>query len=86
MPKKYGSRLDVWRGNAEMTTGKLTKRNLTKNRDGKIVSKAKSVRAKKEKHLGGMLTTRKKKTTTRLTDISSANIVKGKRRRRRPKY
>ena len=80
--KIFGSRLEVWRGTAKKTTGGLTKQKLTKNRNGKIVSKTKSLKAKRENPLGKMLTTRKKKNTS---EISSANIIKGKRTRRKPK-
>ena len=38
---KYGSRQQVWNGTAEMTTGKLKKEDLMKNKDKKIVSKKK---------------------------------------------
>ena len=83
--KKYGTRLDVWRGNATQTTGGLTKARLTKNRNGKIVSKKKSVAAKRDSHLGNMVTdASRKKRTTALTDVSAKNIMKGKRKRKRP--
>ena len=39
--KRYGSRAEVWHGSAKMTTGRLSKTNLIKNRQGRIVSKAK---------------------------------------------
>merc|ERR1719323_2865112 len=38
----------VFRGSKQKTSGGLTKDTLTKNKDGKIVSKAKSARAKKD--------------------------------------
>lgn len=37
--KIYGSRRQVMNGKAEMTTGKLRKNQLTKNKHGEIVSK-----------------------------------------------
>ena len=81
--KKFGTRLDVWRGNASQTTGGLTKAKLTKNRNGKIVSKKKSLAAKKESHLGNMVTdSNRKKRTTKLTDVTEKNILKGKRKRK----
>ena len=56
--EKYGSRLKVWNGTAEMTTGKLKKRDLIRVQDkngvGRIKSKKKSMFEKKynrlEKH------------------------------------
>ena len=44
--KKYGSRAEVFHNSAEMTTGKLTKRDLKKNRYGYIVSLKKSKSSK----------------------------------------
>ena len=44
---KYGSRAQVWNGTAEMTTGKLKKRDLKKNKEGRIVSKKASANGKK---------------------------------------
>lgn len=46
-----GSRAQVWHGNADHTSGGLKKRDLMMNKHGRIVSKAKSVSAKKEKRL-----------------------------------
>ncbi len=41
--KKYGTRKEVWSGNAEMTKGGLKKDDLkVRPRDGKLVSKRKS--------------------------------------------
>ena len=53
--KTFGSRAEVLHGNAKKTTGNLTKEDLTKNRYGKIVSKAASKAAKKTKNLGDHL-------------------------------
>lgn len=39
--KRYGSRAEVWHGNASMTTGRLTKKDLFKNKQGRIVSRTK---------------------------------------------
>ena len=47
----FGSRAQVWHGNAKMTTGRLTKKHLKKNKQGRIVSKKLSNKAKKEKRL-----------------------------------
>lgn len=46
MPK-IGSKLQVWNGIAEKTSGGLTKHDLMKNKRGKIVSKKKSEAGKK---------------------------------------
>lgn len=48
---KVGSRAQVWHGNAERTTGNLYKKDLLMNKHGRIVSKLKSCKAKKEKRL-----------------------------------
>lgn len=48
VPKKqYGTRAEVWHGNASMTTGGLKKSDLMKNKEGVLVSKKKSNMAKK---------------------------------------
>jgi len=47
----FGSRAEVWHGKAKKTTGGLTKKNLHKNKHGRIVSKKKFATAKKEKRL-----------------------------------
>lgn len=49
--KTFGSRAEVYHGNAKKTTGGLTKSDLVKNKHGEIVSKKKSVQAKKDKRL-----------------------------------
>ena len=46
-----GSRAQVWHGTAYKTSGGLTKNDLMMNKHGRIVSKAKSATAKKEKRL-----------------------------------
>ena len=46
-----GSRAQVLHGTAKKTSGGLTKKDLIMNKHGRIVSKAKSVSAKKEKRL-----------------------------------
>jgi len=46
-----GSRAQVWHGNADHTSGGLKKKDLVMNKHGRIVSKAKSSTAKKEKRL-----------------------------------
>jgi len=52
MPSKtFGSRAEVFHGNAKKTTGGLTKKDLMKNKHGQIVSRKKHMTAKKEKRL-----------------------------------
>ena len=46
---KYGSRSEVFHGNARMTTGKLTKKDLVKNKHGYIKSKRKVQQSKDPK-------------------------------------
>ena len=46
MPRKYGTREDVWNDVCTMTRGGLTKDKLMLSKTGKIVSKAKSESAK----------------------------------------
>ena len=49
--QRVGSRAQVMHGNAKMTGGGLKKKDLKYNKQGKIVSKKMSTRAKKEKRL-----------------------------------
>ena len=49
--KTFGSRAEVWHGNAKKTTGGLTKKQLMKNKHGRIVSKKKHTMEKKMKRL-----------------------------------
>jgi len=52
MPSKtFGSRAEVFHGNAKKTSGGLTKKDLIKNKHGEIVSRKKHLTAKKEKRL-----------------------------------
>ena len=46
-----GSRRQVWNGTAHKTAGNLVKEDLIMNKHGRIVSKAKSKTAKKERRL-----------------------------------
>ena len=80
---KYGTRLQVWRKKAVQTTGGLKRGDLTKNRSGKIVSKKKSVEAKRKQHLGDMLTKKKRERQrkNKKTDVMESNIIKGRRTR-----
>ena len=49
--KTFGSRAEVWHGTAKKTSGGLTKKDLMKNKAGRIVSRAKHFTAKKEMRL-----------------------------------
>ena len=49
--KNIGSRAEVYHGNARQTSGGLGKKDLIKNKSGRIVSKKKYLTAKKEKRL-----------------------------------
>jgi hypothetical protein len=49
--KSVGSRAEVFHGNADHTSGGLKKSQLIKNKNGRIVSKKKSISAKKEQRL-----------------------------------
>ena len=51
MPK-MSQRLRVWRGEIRRTTGGLTRDDLMKNKNGKVVSKRKSLSATKANNLG----------------------------------
>jgi len=50
-PELFGSRIQVFRGNAYKTTGGLTSSNLIMNKHGRVVSAIKHKTAKKEKRL-----------------------------------
>ena len=69
-----------------MTSGGLTKNKLTKNVNGKIVSKTKSTQMKRKSNLGANLIKKKAKRTGRITDLTSKNIIRGKRRRKKVSY
>ena len=47
----FGSRIQVWNGNAYKTAGNLTRKDLTMNKWNRIVSEKKHKTAKKEKRL-----------------------------------
>jgi hypothetical protein len=49
--KTIGSRAEVWHGSAKHTAGGLTKKDLFKNKAGRIVSKKKHFSAKKDNRL-----------------------------------
>ena len=52
---KIGSRLQVFKGTAARTSGNLLKKDLVRNKAGKIVSKRKQSLAKKQSNLKGFL-------------------------------
>ena len=52
--KRVGSRAQVMHGTAHHTSGGLTRKDLKMNKWGRIVSKAKSSKAKKENRLAKM--------------------------------
>lgn len=47
----FGSRAQVWHGTAMKTKGNLTKKNLMKNKHGRIVSRRKHTVAKRQNRL-----------------------------------
>jgi hypothetical protein len=55
MNKNIGSRAEVWHGNAKMTSGRLTKEHLHKNKLGRIVSKQKSLKHSKDPNKNPLL-------------------------------
>jgi hypothetical protein len=55
MTKTIGSRAEVWHGNAKMTSGRLTKEHLHKNKLGRIVSKKKSLKHSKDPNKNPLL-------------------------------
>lgn len=58
MPEKtprVGSRILVYRGKARETPGGLQKKDLIRNKHGRIVSRKKQILARKQKHLGSNL-------------------------------
>jgi hypothetical protein len=69
--QRVGSRAQVMHGNAKQTGGGLKKKDLKYNKQGKIVSKKMSTRAKKEKRL------QKAGYTTRKGQFGAVRIMKG---------
>ena len=53
--KRYGTRLEVYRGIAYETTGRLKKEDLYKNRHGRIVSIKRSLASKRINNLKGYI-------------------------------
>ena len=69
--QRIGSRAQVMHGNAKQTGGGLKKKDLKYNKQGKIVSKKMSTRAKKEKRL------QKAGYTTRKGQFGAIRIMRG---------
>lgn len=84
--KKYdelvGSRAQVWHGTAYKTSGGLKKRNLHKNKHGRIVSKRKFKSAKREQRLKNHGYTAKKGKFGAVK-MSEKQMARRTRRRRR---
>ena len=59
-PKKFGTKLEVWKGLAKQTSGGITKDGLKYNAKGDIVYKKASNSAKKKSNLGGFIYNAKK--------------------------
>ena len=78
--KARGSRAQVMHGTAKRTSGGLTKKQLKYNKQGKIVSKKMSARAKKEKRLVKAGYKTKKGT---FGSFKNGKRVSGRRSRRR---
>ena len=53
--RKFGSREAVFAGHAQMTTGRLLRRDLVLSRSGKVVSAKKQKQSKSKNNLGGKL-------------------------------
>ena len=49
--RTIGSRAEVWHGNALKTSGGLRKKDLVKNKNGRLVSRKKQMTAKKDNRL-----------------------------------
>jgi len=82
--KTIGSRAEVWHGNAKMTSGRLTKENLHKNKLGRIVSRKKSLKHSKEPNKnpllkGGLQQKKGSKTFGPLKKESTKNNKKNKK-------
>lgn len=83
--KAVGSRAEVWHGNAKHTSGGLTKKDLMKNKYGRIVSKKKHALGKKayQKNCDKMAHPYAKKGRKLKTDCKSLRKSSRKRSRRK---
>jgi hypothetical protein len=83
-----GSRAQVWHNNAKKTKGGLTKKDLKKNKQGRIVSRKLSMKANRENRLkkAGYYTTKgkfgsfKKSTVKKAVVKSKKAVVKSKKK------
>ena len=82
MVKKYGSRNEVFDGDAEKTRGGLTKEDLMLSKTGKIVSKKKSLAALASYTKFGFA---KRKQTEEVKTLPVVEEEKPKKKRRRRK-
>ena len=78
--KVVGSRAEVWHGTCRKTAGGLMKKDLMKNKAGRLVSRAKHATAKKEKRL------LKAGYGTKKGKFGAVKLFKGKSRKMRGGY
>ena len=78
--KVVGSRAEVWHGTCRKTAGGLMKKDLLKNKAGRLVSRAKHATAKKEKRL------LKAGYGTKKGKFGAVKLFKGKSRKMRGGY
>ena len=83
MPKKFGSRSEVYDENAEMTRGGLRKADLIVSRTGRIVSKKKSEMARTAYEKYGFNKRAAKEVKEVGATGATGNAVDGKKKRRR---
>ena len=78
----------MWKGTAVQTTGGLRKKDLVKNKAGKIVSRKKSEDMKQNSNLGSYIVGHKPKKSkkSKWVEVMKSNIVRGKRKRKRVNY
>ena len=79
----FGSRASVYHGNATKTVGGLTKKNLRKNKHGRIVSIKASKKAKKTNNLkkSGWTFKKGKFGAVKMGDVKTKKKSKGRGRR-----
>lgn len=77
----FGSRAQVWHNNAKKTKGGLTKKDLKKNKQGRIVSRKLSSKANRENRLkkAGYYTTKGKFGSFKKSTVKKA-VVKSKKK------
>ena len=74
--EKFGSHAKVFNGTAEMTTGRLKKGDLMKNKHGRIVSKKKHAQGKSPLSSYVKLVTEPRKDNLALLKQPHVNVVK----------